>query len=296
VKIGEIEIYLVKDGTTHVDVGGPFGLVPRALYEGYFEPDHLNRVPMTLMSMVIRSIESTILVDTGMGTKLSPKEVDFWGLERPGGGLVKQLAILGFNPDDIDIVVNTHLHSDHCGGNTIREGDQIRATFPNATYIVQRMEWANFANPDARTRGTYLSDNFTPLLKSGQTRLLHGDTALTEAVHCVVTPGHTRGHQSILLKSGEWRGLFVGDLASYSILMCRTSWLTAYDVDPLENLTTKQIWQKWALDHDAWLFFPHDPIMPVARLKRENGRLGLEAIEDVQELIISAPIQRRPCE
>jgi glyoxylase-like metal-dependent hydrolase (beta-lactamase superfamily II) len=210
--------------------------------------------------------------------------------------LVQQLDELGFNPADIDIVINTHLHDDHCGGNTLQEGKHFRATFPNAIYVVQRMEWADFANPDVRTRATYLNENFTPLLKSGQTRLLHGNTILTEGVHCVVTPGHTRGHQSVLLASGEWRGLFVGDLASYSILMCKTSWLTAYDVDPLENLNTKQIWQKWAVDHDAWLFFPHDPVMPVARLRSEDGRLHLVPIEEPQDLFISAPIQRQPYE
>ncbi len=295
-KIGELEIHLVTDGMTHMDAGGPFGLVPRALYEKYFVPDEMNRVSMTLMNMIIRSGGLTILVDTGLGTKLSPREIELFGLERSNGGLVQELAVLGISPGDIDIVVNTHLHSDHCGGNTIRDGDQVRATFPNATYVVQRMEWADFVNPDLRTRGTYLNENFTPLLEAGQTRLLHGDTALTEQVHCVVTPGHTRGHQSILLKSGQWRGLFVGDMASYSILMSRTSWLTAYDVEPLENLSTKQVWQKWALDHDAWLFFPHDPTMPAARLLSDNGRLKLEPVEHVQDLIGSAPIQRPPDE
>jgi glyoxylase-like metal-dependent hydrolase (beta-lactamase superfamily II) len=161
---------------------------------------------------------------------------------------------------------------------------------------VQRMEWADFSWPNPRTRGAYLDENFTPLLEAGKTQLLHGDTALTEEVHCVVTPGHTRGHQSILLKSGDWRGLFVGDLASYSILMSRTSWLTAYDIEPLENLSTKQVWQKWALDHDAWLFFPHDPKMPVARLRTDNGQLRLDPIEEGQDLIVSAPIQRQPGE
>jgi glyoxylase-like metal-dependent hydrolase (beta-lactamase superfamily II) len=288
-QIGELDLYLISDGTTHVDAGGPFGLVPRGLYERYFMPDDQNRVPMSLMNMVIRSEGKIVLLDTGMGTKLSPKEIKFWGLERPGGGLVRELANIGFTPEDIDIVVNTHLHSDHCGGNTFQEGDQVQATFPNATYMVQRMEWADFANPDARTQGTYLDENFSPLLKAGKARLLHGTSRLTENILCVVTPGHTRGHQSVLLQSGDWKGLFVGDMASYSILMSKTSWLTAYDIDPLENLASKERWQRWALDHDAWLFFPHDPYMPVARLKEENGRLELKPVEETRDLIVSAP-------
>lgn len=289
-RIGELEIHLVSDGTTHVDVGGPFGLVPRALYEKHFMPDDLNRVAMTLMNLIVRSEGKTILIDTGLGTKLSPKEIKFWGLERPRGGLVDQIKTLGISPEDIDIVINTHLHSDHCGGNTREEGVHVKPTFPNATYLVQRMEWADFANPDPRTQGTYLNENFAPLLEAGQVQLLHGDHSLTQHIRCVVTPGHTRGHQSVLLQSGDWRGLFVGDLASFSILMSRTSWLTAYDITPLENLSTKQVWQQWAVENDAWLFFPHDPYMPVARLISDDGRLRLMPVEEVQELIVPAPI------
>jgi glyoxylase-like metal-dependent hydrolase (beta-lactamase superfamily II) len=292
-QIGELEIHLVTDGITHMDAGGPFGLVPRALYSKYFKPDPLNRVPMTLVNLVIRSAGLTILVDTGLGDKLNRQQVEFLGLERPGGGLIQELSSIGLSPEDIDIVINTHLHSDHCGGNTIRKGDEFRATFPKATYLVQRMEWADFANPDPRTRGTYLDENFTPLLESGQVRLLHGDTRVTDGVTCVATPGHTRGHQSVLLESGDWRGLFVGDMASYAILMSRTSWLTAYDAEPLENLSTKRVWQTWALDHDAWLFFPHDPSMMVARLRSDDGRLHLVPVVEAQELTVSAPIQKQ---
>jgi len=293
-KIGDLELYLATDGITHVDAGGPFGLVPRTLYEKYFMPDALNRIPMVLISMIIRSQGKTILIDTGYGEKLTPKEIGFHGLERPGGGLVLKMGNLGFSPEDIDIVINTHLHADHCGGNTFREDGIVRPTFPNATYLVQRMEWADFSNPDARTRGTYVQENFVPVMESGQVELLHGDTDVTENVRCVVTPGHTRGHQSVLLQTGDWKGLFVGDVASYSILMSRTAWLTAYDIDPLENISTKETWQNWALEYDAWLFFQHDPKLPIARLQRENGRLNLLTIEEAKELSCSLPIPIRP--
>jgi glyoxylase-like metal-dependent hydrolase (beta-lactamase superfamily II) len=292
-KMSGLEVYLVTDGITHVDAGGPFGLVPRALYEKYFPPDAKNRVPMVLISMVLRSQGKTIVIDTGYGQKLTPREIKFKGLERPGGGLVAELSKIGFSPEDIDIVINTHLHGDHCGGNTFQEGDQIRPTFPNATYLVQRVEWADFTHPDIRTRGTYLPENFAPLFETGQVRLLHGDTDLTENVRCVVTPGHTRGHQSVLLKADDWRGLFVGDVASYSILLSRTAWLTAYDIEPLENIQTKETWQKWALEKDAWLFFQHDPYMPIARLQEENGRLNLLPVMETKELSDSLPTQIR---
>jgi glyoxylase-like metal-dependent hydrolase (beta-lactamase superfamily II) len=295
-KIGEMELFLVTDGISHVDAGGPFGLVPRPLYEKYFRPDQSNRVPMSLTSMIIRSQGKTILVDTGHGQKLTSKEIQHLGLVRPDGGLVAELEHIGISPAEIDIVINTHLHGDHCGGNTYLDGDHVRPTFPNATYLVQRMEWADFSHPDVRTRGTYLETNFTPLWNTDQVQLLHGDTDVTENVRCVITPGHTRGHQSVLLKEGEWRGIFLGDVASYSILMSRTSWLTAYDIDPLQNISTKEHWQNWALERDAWLFFQHDPYTPVAQLRSDNGRLNLVASIAVREISDSLPIPRPPHE
>jgi glyoxylase-like metal-dependent hydrolase (beta-lactamase superfamily II) len=277
-RIGDLEIAVLQDGTVRVDAGGMFGLVPRNLYEPYVKPSADNLIPMTMNCLLIRSQGKTILVDTGLGNKLSVDAVRHWGLTREGGGLTEELAELGIAPEDVDIVINTHLHADHCAGNTNLLDGEIQPTFPRAEYWVQRIEWAQASHPDARTRGTYFAENYSPLLKRGQLKLLHGDTSVTEGVHCVVTPGHTRGHQSVLLQDGEWRGLFVGDMASFGIHMVRTSWLAAYDVYPLENIQTKQRWQRWALEEDAWLIFEHDPQNAIARLILEDGRKRLEPI------------------
>jgi glyoxylase-like metal-dependent hydrolase (beta-lactamase superfamily II) len=153
------------------------------------------------------------------------------------------------------------------------------ATFPNAEYWVQRVEWSEASHPDARTRGTYFKENFEPLLKNGQLRLLHGDIQVTKQVRCVVTPGHTRAHQSILLETGTWKGLFVADMASYVVNMEKTAWLTAYDVLPLENIATKERWQRWAVENQAWLFFEHDPHIKIAQLQEEDGRLKARPID-----------------
>jgi glyoxylase-like metal-dependent hydrolase (beta-lactamase superfamily II) len=288
-QIGDIEIYLVSDGTVWVDPGGPFGLVPRLLYEGIVQPDDRNLVPETLTCLLVISEGKRILVDTGLGSKLDEKTAGRWGLERPGGGLVDGLARIGIDPEAIEVVICTHLHSDHCGGNTYFEGEELLPTFPNAEYFVQRMEWADASHPDARTRGTYFAENYAPLIADGRLRLLHGDKHITSHVECVVTPGHTRGHQAVLLKSGDWRGLFVSDMATYSIHMARTSWVTAFDVEPLENIATKQRWQRWALENDAWLFFFHDPEKPVARLVEDGGRLEIVRVDEAQPITDSLP-------
>ncbi|MFA9404878.1 MAG: MBL fold metallo-hydrolase [Anaerolineales bacterium] len=274
-----LEYTIVSDGQVWVDAGGPFGLVPRGLYETYLKPDEFNRVPMVLNCLLLRSEGKTIMIDTGLGNKLTPVEKERWNLDRTDGGLVENLAEQGVGVNDVDIVINTHLHTDHCGGNTVVEDGSLAAAFPNAEYWVQRIEWARAYHPDARTRGTYFSDNFVPLQEDGRLRLLFGDTSVTKHVDCVLTPGHTRGHQSVKMESESWRGLFVADMASYGIQMAKTAWLTAYDVLPLENIRTKRKWQKWALENQAKLFFEHDPAMKIAQLVEEAGRLELKIVE-----------------
>jgi glyoxylase-like metal-dependent hydrolase (beta-lactamase superfamily II) len=233
---------------------------------------------MALTCLLVRSAGQTILIDTGLGDKLDAAGQARWRLERPQGGLVEALARVGVSPEDVDIVVNTHLHGDHCGGNTRHVDGQVVATFPRATYLVQRMEWADASHPDARTRSTYALENFEPLLREGRMRLLHGDTTVAPGVHCVVTPGHTHAHQSLLLEGGGWHGFYPADLASYAVHLARLSWMTAYDAEPLETLRTKQHWQAWLVERDATIFFEHDAGLPIGRLVRRDGRFEVDPI------------------
>jgi glyoxylase-like metal-dependent hydrolase (beta-lactamase superfamily II) len=279
VKIHSIELRLVNDGLVHVDAGGPFGLVPRRYFRSHLSPDVENRIPMSLHSLLVQSDGKWVLIDTGLGPKLTSGESDAWGLDRSEGGLLDQLRREEIRAGDVDIVINTHLHCDHCGGNTLLKDGVLEPAFPNAIYYVQRMEWAEAANPNPRTKGTYFEQNFAPLVQSGQMQLLHGDTSITKHVRCVVTPGHTRGHQSVVLEDGGWSGMFLGDLATMSLHMVRTSWATAYDIDPQQTISTKRLWQKWALEKDAWLFFQHDPKTKIAQLIKENGRFSLKPVE-----------------
>ncbi len=282
-RFGDLEIHLVSDGQVWSDVGGPFGLVPRSLYGKVLQPNDENKIPMMLNCLLVRSEGMTILIDTGLGEKLTPDARSQWALERPQGGLVEALARLNIKPEDIDLVIDTHLHADHCSGNTRFEGDTAVPTYPKAEYWVQRMEWADASHPDARTRATYYHQNFMPVWELGKLRLLHGDTQVTQHVRCVVTPGHTRGHQSVMFKSGDWAGLYVADMASYAVHMEKTAWLTSYDVLPLENIRTKGLWRQWAIDNDAWLFFEHDPRISIARFVEKNGRSILEPVDPLRD-------------
>ena len=256
--IGDIEIHLISDGVVRVDRGGPFGLVPLSLWRHIHPPDEQQRVPMILTCLLVRAAGQTIVVDTGLGTKLNDKERRIWGLERPRGTLLDGLARLGVAPDEVDVVIDTHLHGDHCAGNTILDGDAVRPTFPRARYVVQRREYEDAMRPNERTRATYFPVNYEPLVAGGQMTLLDGDAEIAPGVRVAVTPGHTPGHQCVVFESNGEHALFVADLASYAIHFERLGWMTAYDVEPLVTLETKRHWQRWALDHDALLIFQHD--------------------------------------
>ena len=273
-RIGDIEIIPISDGVVMMDSGGPFGLVPRALWSRYLQPDERHRVPMSLTCLLVRAGGRIIVVDTGLGDKLDEKTAHQWGLTRPEGTLLDGLARQGVQPEDVDIVIDTHLHGDHCAGNTILGADgQPRATFPRAQYYVQRREYEDAMHPNERTRATYFPINYAPLYDAGQLTLLDGDTEIAPGVTGVVTPGHTPGHQSVIFASGGAYALFVADLASYAVHFERLGWMTAYDVEPLVTLETKRHWQAWALETNALLIFQHDTQTLAGRLvEDESGR------------------------
>ncbi|MDQ7024716.1 MAG: MBL fold metallo-hydrolase [Anaerolineae bacterium] len=283
IKIGDIEIHLINDCRVMVDGGGAFGLVPRILWQRYFKPTDDNMIPMNQTCLFVRANGKNIIVDTGLGTKLNDKVRRIFRIEAEGG-LLTGLAKLGVLPEEIDLVIDTHLHSDHAGGNTkFVEGstDEVEATFPNAEYVVQRREYEDAMQPNERTAATYFPFNYQPLVESGQMRLLDGDEELLPGITGIVTPGHTPAHMSIRFESKGEHAAFLCDLASYAVHFERIAWMTAYDVEPLRTLETKRIWQQWALDNDAIVIFPHDVKRPIGRLTQtERGAIIVEAIDE----------------
>ncbi|MFQ5944708.1 MAG: MBL fold metallo-hydrolase [Anaerolineae bacterium] len=279
-KIGAVRAEIVSDGIFWLDAGGHFGLVPRVMWEKVAQPDERNRVRLALNCLYLESEGKKILVDTGLGGKLRERQIEIYSLER-NGGLLGSLDEIGVAPEEIDIVVDTHLHSDHCGGNTVREGDSLVPAFPVAEYWVQRGEWEQASRPNERTRTTYLSENFEPI--ADRVRLLDGDASVTGEVHCRVTPGHTRHHQSVIIESEGEAAIFLADLSPWAIHFERLAWIPAYDVEPLVTLETKRLMQRWALSTDALLIFEHDPGIPLGRLRQDKERLRMEPV----------PFQRR---
>lgn len=277
-QIGNIEYHLVSDGVSWVDGGGAFGLVPYVIWSQRRPPDDQNRITFALNSLLIRSEGKTILVDTGYGQKLDEKMRRNVGLERQNGDLLAALARIDVEPEAIDIVINTHLHSDHCGGNTIRQGDKLLPTFPNAQYLIQRLEWADAIMPNERTRATYFPENYQPLLDSGHVKIIRGDTQATSHVRTAIARGHTRAHQIIILESAGETALFAADMVSLHQHFERLAWVPSYDVEPLESIETKRFWQQWAVERDALILFQHDTTMPAGKLRRDGRRFKMEPV------------------
>ena len=277
IQIGNVSIHHVLGESFRADGGSHFGLVPKVLWEKVAEADEFNRVDMVFNGWLIESGGRRILVDTGHGTKLDDKFKRNFAVEEDHR-LLASLAALGVSPEDVDIVINTHLHADHCGGNTRWQNDQAVATFPNAEYWVQRLEYADALFPNERTRATYLAENFRSLETGGQLRLLYGDTRVTPEVRCMVTPGHTRAHQCVVIESEGQVAICLGDLAPWVVHFERLAWVPAYDVEPLETIESKRRVRDWALERKAVLLFDHDPRLPAGVLREENGRFTVTTL------------------
>ncbi len=262
IEVGRATVHVVDDGQMWMDAGGLFGLVPKRLWGQIATPDEDNRVPLALRCLLIESQGRRILVDTGCGDKLSARAREILGFAPDDRArLQRSLALAGFDPEDVDIVVNTHLHSDHCGGNTVwadESGGRAVPAFPHATYWVQRLELADASFPNERTRGTYFAENFQPLQVSGQLRIIDGDVWVTDEVRTWVTPGHTRAHQCVVIESEGEAAIFLADAATWAVHLERLAWVPAYDVEPLVSIQTKKQVVAWAARVHARLLFQQD--------------------------------------
>jgi glyoxylase-like metal-dependent hydrolase (beta-lactamase superfamily II) len=268
-KLGAFEIYPVSDGRFRLDGGAMFGVVPKVLWEKCCPADDLNRIALSLTALLIRANGKNILVDTGLGPKGDEKFQRMFAVERTPT-IFESLKRLGLGPDDIHLVINTHLHFDNAGGNTIREGDgRVRLAFPKARYVIQRGEFEDAARANERTRASYSSENFTPIAHINQWEFLHGDTELVPGVTAVVTVGHTRCHQSVKIESEGQVAFFLGDLIP-TVSHLPLPYIMGYDLFPIQTLETK----RWVLDRafeERWLLlFEHDPAVQAGHVQKDQ--------------------------
>jgi glyoxylase-like metal-dependent hydrolase (beta-lactamase superfamily II) len=264
-RVGNLELVIMSDGSYFLDAGAVFGVVPRERWEPYAGPiDSHHRLAVGLNCLALRSQDKAILIETGVGEKSMRK--DATPLEE--GDLLSELKAGFVEPEDVDIVINTHLHGDHCGWNTRYVDGNLVPTFANADYLVQRREWEVATQPNERTRATYLAENLTPVADSGRLRLLDGETRVTDEITVIPTPGHSEGHASVVLVSGGEMAIYIGDIAQHATQLERTAWVSAFDVLPLMSMETKKKLVEKAIKDNALLICVHLPFPGVGHMTR----------------------------
>jgi len=289
--VGGLRCHTLEAGLQRLDGGAMFGIVPRPMWEKRAPPDERNRIPLAMRCLLIEHPDGLILVDTGVGDKDDARFRDIYGIENQGrsGGtrLDDALAEAGFTADEIKLVVNTHLHFDHAGGNTRLAGASgplldtgefgAEPAFPNAIYVVQRGELEFARKLNERTRASYLPRNFEPVSVANRWKLFNGDGAVVPGISVRLTPGHVPHHQSVVIRDGGETAVFLADVIPTAAHL-PLPWIMGYDLEPLRTLESKRALLRDAVAGDWLLIFGHDPGIAMARLEEGVKALDLRDV------------------
>ena len=269
---GDVEVVRLLDGTFRVDGGAMFGVVPQTLWAKQAAPDRENRITLGLNCFLVRTPGATLLLDTGVGPDVSRRYVDFYSFER-GPGLFGLLDEEGIGRDGIDLVVNSHLHFDHCGGNTLRAADgSWTPGFPKARYAVQRGEWEQALHPVERDKPSYLPVRLRALADGDRLLLLDGDGPVAPGVEAVLVPGHTAFHMGVKVSSGGTTFFYLGD-AVPTAAHVELPYIMSYDLYPVDTFDNKKALLERAADEGWILGFSHDLRHPFGAVRRAGKRL-----------------------
>jgi glyoxylase-like metal-dependent hydrolase (beta-lactamase superfamily II) len=273
-KIGNFTVHAIQAGGQRLDGGAMFGVVPKPLWEKRIPADERNRIQLGMRCLLIEHPSGLVLIDTGAGNKENEKFKDIYGLENEGGEgltmLEDGLEQIGITPADIAIVINTHLHFDHAGGNTRNRPDgSLEISFPNATYIIRRGEYDYAMQPNERTAASYFERNYAPLEAADKVEFVAREKTIVKGIKVVPTPGHTPFHQSILIESAGERAFYLGDLAPTHAHL-PLPWIMGYDVEPLVTLETKRRILKQALEEGWLVIFEHDASVAWGRIEHDG--------------------------
>ncbi len=262
-----------------LDGGAMFGVVPKPLWEKKIPADERNRIPLAMRTLLVETDGELILIDTGAGNKEDEKFRDIYGVENEGDptALEDSIRAAGFAPDDVTLVVNTHLHFDHAGGDTVRRPDgEIVPAFPGVRHLVQKREW-DFAHlRNERVKASYLPHNFDPVGEAGLFEFVAGEAEIVPGITLLPAPGHTPGHQSVRIESEGETALYVADLIP-TVAHLPLPWIMGYDVEPLTTLETKRAVLGRVLEERTLLIFEHDPNTAWGYLSPQEKRPTLVA-------------------
>ena len=265
--LGNLQLHPVSGGKLWIDGGNMFGVVPKVLWERHCPADERNRILLETNCLLVRTADQWVLIDSGYG-RLDDKSRGNYSAE-DGEPLLRSLAAIGVTPQEIGIVILTHLHFDHAGGCTSRDGSaRSRPTFPRAIHFVQRAEWEDAMSNVPELAGSYFPRDLLPLEESRLVRLVDGEAEVLPGIRVHRTGGHTRGQQIVYLGEGERQAVYLADLCPFAAHM-RTFWSMAYDQFPLEQRRIKPRVLGEAADRDWAVLFDHDPRTAAARIGRD---------------------------
>ena len=274
-QVGDFELTVCTDGTYRLDGGAMFGVVPKTLWEKRASADALNRILLGLNTVVVRTGKQTVVIETGIGNKQSAKLKEIHCNQEL---LPASLAAAGVRMEEVDIVINTHLHFDHCGWNTTLYPDgSVAPTFPNARYFAHRGEVEHGHLQLDRDKVAYLSPNYDPLIKAGQMMLLDNERIRSNAEICPgisveLFPGHTAQLMAVHIESRGQHACYISDLIPTSAHL-DTTWVMGYDLDPVRSIAEKERFYKRAIPEQWLVLFTHDHATPMARIAvNEKGK------------------------
>ncbi|MBA2708463.1 MAG: MBL fold metallo-hydrolase [Gemmatimonadaceae bacterium] len=273
-QLGDLTLHAIQAGGQRLDGGAMFGVVPKPLWERRMPADERNRIQLGMRCLLVEHPAGLVLIDTGAGNKEDAKFLGIYGIENAGADgrtrLEDGIREAGFAPEDIAIVINTHLHFDHAGGNTYVDRDsKVRPSFPNARYIVKRGEYDYATHPNERTGASYFDRNFMPIVAEHKFEFVVREKEIVKGIRAVPTPGHTPFHQSVLIESRGERAFFLGDLVPTHAHL-PLPWIMGYDVEPLVTLETKRRILRQAEDEDWLVVFEHDAEVTWGRVQHDG--------------------------
>jgi glyoxylase-like metal-dependent hydrolase (beta-lactamase superfamily II) len=273
-KLGAFEIHALSDGTFGLDGGQMFGVVPKALWEKKLPADERNRVRLGLTCLLVQTGEYNVLIETGIGDKFDAKFAEIYKIDH-SSRLPDELSSHGLGLDDIDVVINTHLHFDHCGWNTRLEGKQTVPTFSKARYFMQRAEWEHALHPSERDRASYLEEWFAPA--EPQTVFVEGAREIVPGIRVELAPGHVQDMQCVWIESEGQRACFISDLVPTRAHL-PFPWIMAFDLYPMDTLASKKRLLPQLAEDRVLLVFPHDPDIPWGTLVEAEGKFSFQPV------------------
>lgn len=267
-QLGQFQIDWISAGRFRLDGGAMFGVVPKVLWNKKIDCDERNRIPLGLNCILVTTPQGRVLLDTGIGNKLSAKQNDIFAHEGPA--IAESLAAKGLTVADIDHVVLSHCDFDHLGGaSTKLEDGRIVPTFPNATYHVHRTEWEDLTHPNLRSKSTYFGENWEAIEQAGRVKLIERDGEILPGISAYHTGGHTRGHIVIQVQSGDEGAAYMGDLMPTHHHL-NPLWVMAYDNFPMTSIEQRGMWFHKLAERDWWLLFYHDVDLGAGRFSAEG--------------------------